>query len=43
MMLLNHNKKTLIKANADEVYDVSGAGDTVIASLAFVLLTLLAL
>ena len=22
MMLLNHNKKTLIKANADEVYDV---------------------
>ena len=37
MMLLNHNKKTLIKANADEVYDVSGAGDTVIASLAFCL------
>lgn len=35
MVLLNHNKKTLIKANADEVFDVSGAGDTVIASLAF--------
>ena len=39
MVLLNdNNKKTLIKANADEVFDVSGAGDTVIASLAFALL-----
>ena len=37
MVLFNHNKKTLIKANADEVYDVSGAGDTVIASLAYCL------
>jgi D-beta-D-heptose 7-phosphate kinase/D-beta-D-heptose 1-phosphate adenosyltransferase len=37
MMLLGQNKKTLFKANADEVYDVSGAGDTVIASLAFCL------
>lgn len=37
MLLLNHNKKTLIKANADEIFDVSGAGDTVIASLAFCL------
>ena len=37
MVLFNQNKKTLIKANADEVYDVSGAGDTVIASLAYCL------
>ena len=37
VLLNNNNKKTLIKANADEVFDVSGAGDTVIASLAFCL------